>query len=134
MKSTTITKAEANDAATLEEYRKVLVAVTYTLEELLAKQVGSEKLVEAIPTKLLQEKDFDTKSVVLNSAYLRDLSYRLRTTLTPILGYSHLLLNKEVSASDTTKALTSILRNAELQLTIIEEIEKIKLDDINLIC
>jgi PAS domain S-box-containing protein len=54
--------------------------------------------------------------------FLATLSHELRTPLTAILGWSRMLNDNRLEEEDRTQALEAILRNAQLQAQLIEDI------------
>ncbi|MGQ4648225.1 ATP-binding protein [Lyngbya aestuarii] len=59
---------------------------------------------------------------LLKDEFLAIVSHELRTPLNAILGWTHLLLNRKLNETTTTKAYTTIDRNARLQGKLIEDI------------
>lgn len=57
-----------------------------------------------------------------DDAFLATLSHELRTPLTAIVGWSHLLQRGQLSAEETVRAIDIIIRNANAQNQIIDEL------------
>ena len=57
-----------------------------------------------------------------SAEFFATLSHRLRTPLTAIVGWAHLLKGGKLSVDDTSRAIDTIIRNASTQARIIEEL------------
>lgn len=62
------------------------------------------------------------KASRLKDDFLAIVSHELRSPLNPILGWSTLLLNRNLNAEKTTQALEIIERNAKLQTRLIDDL------------
>jgi PAS domain S-box-containing protein len=58
----------------------------------------------------------------IKDEFLAVLSHELRSPLNPILGWSNLLLNRDLDPQTTRRALEAIARNAQLQTQLIEDL------------
>jgi len=58
----------------------------------------------------------------LKDAFLATLSHELRTPLTAISGWAHLLQRGKLSPEDTVRAVDTIIRNADAQAQVIDEL------------
>jgi PAS domain S-box-containing protein len=76
--------------------------------------------------RLLQAAEDAKKSLEVASAekdrFLANLSHELRTPLVSILGYSAMLLETEPKSEDAKKMITTINKNAKLQVQLIEDL------------
>ncbi|QIR37434.1 PAS domain-containing protein [Tolypothrix sp. PCC 7910] len=62
------------------------------------------------------------KASRMKDDFLAIVSHELRSPLNPILGWSTLLLNRQLNAQKTTQALEIIQRNAKLQTRLIDDL------------
>ncbi|BAY27309.1 PAS/PAC sensor hybrid histidine kinase [Calothrix sp. NIES-2100] len=62
------------------------------------------------------------KASRMKDDFLAIVSHELRSPLNPILGWSTLLLNRQLNAQKTTQALEIIQRNAKLQTGLIDDL------------
>lgn len=77
-----------------------------------------------IPTSEMQQKDVVDEHRFMGEVDLVTLSYKLRGSLTPIVGWVQLLLDREFDRDATLKALEAIDRGARLQLKLLEELSQ----------
>jgi PAS domain S-box-containing protein len=97
--------------------------------DLLARQAADliEQRQDAAQRKQLLEREQAAREEAEQANRIKDeflavLSHELRSPLTPILGWSTLLLNGKIEATKTTQALSTIQRNAKLQSELIEDL------------
>ncbi len=121
MKTDIVIKSAKLDAV-VQDMKNTQTAISLLLNELLVRQASLRQsdclyAVEEDKTKL------SVDSTEADRTLIRKLSYSFRATLTPILGWSEILLTNETDAETTRKALQTIKRQAEFQVEILNELE-----------
>jgi PAS domain S-box-containing protein len=85
------------------------------------RDITDRRAVEAERHRLLQERTAHAEANRVKDEFLATLSHELRTPLNAILGWSALARSKPIDA-DVERALTTIERNARMQVQLIEDL------------
>lgn len=91
-------------------------------DELQVHQAGLEKLVEerTIDLKLAKEKAEESDN--LKSAFLANISHEIRTPLNAIVGFSSLLMDKDIDENVKKEFVDTITQSSNTLIQLIEEI------------
>lgn len=88
--------------------------------------VTAQKEAEVEKERLLEESEKAKRDLEVASAekdkFLANLSHELRTPLVSVLGYSSMLLETDPNSAQAKKMVTTINKNAKLQLQLIEDL------------
>ncbi|MEI7980720.1 MAG: ATP-binding protein, partial [Bacteroidota bacterium] len=104
---------------------------TDELEQKMVIQEQMRKELEVTNHDLVVAKEKAEESDRLKGAFLANMSHEIRTPMNGILGFSELLDDEELSASDRKKFLGIISRNGKQLLTVINDILDISKLDFN---
>ena len=102
---------ESHGRTILDEGRKVRISV---VREITERKRNEESLRQA--------KDAAEAANAAKSAFLANMSHEIRTPMTAILGYTDLLMDDSLSAADRKTYLTTVRRNGEHLLQLINDI------------
>ncbi|HEY7519828.1 MAG TPA: PAS domain S-box protein [Methylomirabilota bacterium] len=86
------------------------------------RDITERKRAEEERANLLNERAAQAEANRIKDQFLATLSHELRTPLNSILGWTSLLLNREVAPGRETRALETIQRNARAQVQLIEDL------------
>jgi PAS domain S-box-containing protein len=86
------------------------------------RDITARKRAEAERDRLLQERAAHAEANRVKDEFLATLSHELRTPLNAILGWTSLLLKEPGFAGKTRHALETVLRNAQAQTQIVEDL------------
>ena len=86
------------------------------------RDITARKRAEAERERLLQERTAHAEANRVKDEFLATLSHELRTPLNAILGWTSLLLKEPGFAGKTRHALETVLRNAQAQTQIVEDL------------
>lgn len=93
---------------------------------LVRRDVTTQKEYHVERERLLKQSEEDKRSLEAASAekdrFLANLSHELRTPLVSILGYSAMLIETDPKSEDAKKMITTINKNAKLQVQLIEDL------------
>lgn len=93
---------------------------------MVRRDVTAQKESEMEKERLLKETEDAKRGLEVASAekdrFLANLSHELRTPLVSILGYSSMLLETEPDSENAKKMITTINKNAKLQVQLIEDL------------
>lgn len=95
----------------------IFIAVHETTQKILSERRERELRVEAQVARASAE-----RANHLKDQFLAVLSHELRSPLNPILGWSKLLLSRQLNEETTRRALDAIERNAKLQAQMIDDL------------
>lgn len=72
--------------------------------------------------KARHEKELAKSATDTKSFFLKDMSYRIRTPLTAIIGYGESLLEPDLPQSSRQLAVASVIRNSQILLQLVNDI------------
>jgi len=91
-------------------------------DELQIHQTGLERLVEERTIDLRIAKEKAEESDRLKSAFLANISHEIRTPLNAIVGFSSLLIDKDIDENVKKEFVDTIIQSSNTLIQIIEEI------------
>ncbi|GEM_PF-1962630 len=91
-------------------------------DELQVHQAGLEKLVEERTIDLKLAKEKAEESDRLKSAFLANISHEIRTPLNAIVGFSSLLMDKDIDENTKKEFVDTITQSSNTLIKLIEEI------------